>query len=83
MLDHLLQPSELLALLVMKTAADGDTKTYNVGVTGGTAGNLSYAWTVTGNGTVSGGATGATVDVDLTTGSATVTCALLLPVMLM
>ena len=57
------------------TASDGDTKTYSVGVSGGTAGSLSYAWTVTGNGTVSGGATGATVDVDLTTGSATVTCA--------
>ena len=55
------------------TASDGDTKTYTVSI-GGTASSLSYQWTVTGNGTVNGGATGASVDVDLSAGSATVTC---------
>ena len=55
------------------TASDGDTKTYTVSISG-TASSLSYQWTVTGDGTVNGGATGASVDVDLATGSATVSC---------
>ena len=55
------------------TASDGDTKTYTVSISG-TASSLSYQWTVTGDGTVNGGATGAAVDVDLATGSATVSC---------
>lgn len=57
------------------TASDSDTETYTVAVTGGTASGLSYAWTVTGDGVVNGAATGTTVDVDLSTGSATVSCA--------
>ena len=55
------------------TATDGDTKTYTVSISG-TASSLSYQWTVTGDGTVNGGSTGASVDVDLSAGSATVTC---------
>jgi hypothetical protein len=43
-------------------------------VAGGTAGGLSYAWSVTGDGVANGGATGTTFDVDLSAGSATVTC---------
>ena len=57
------------------TASDGDTGTYTVAVSGGTASGISYAWTVTGDGVVNGGATGTTVDVDLSSGSATVSCA--------
>lgn len=56
-------------------ASNGDTETYTVVVSGGTASGISYAWTVTGDGVVNGGATGTTVDVDLSTGSATVSCA--------
>ena len=55
------------------TASDGDTKTYTVSISG-TASSLTYQWTVTGDGTINGGATGASVDVDLATGSATVAC---------
>ena len=57
------------------SATDGSTETYTVSVSGGTASGLSYAWTVTGDGVVNGGATGTTVDVDLSSGSATVSCA--------
>ncbi len=57
------------------TASDSATETYTVGVTGGTASGISYAWTVTGDGVISGGATGTTVDVVLSAGSATVSCA--------
>ena len=57
------------------TASDGDTETYTVGVTGGSASGISYAWTVTGDAVINGGTTGTTVDVDLSTGSATVSCA--------
>ena len=56
-------------------ASDGSTETYTVSVSGGTASGLSYAWTVTGDGVVNGGATGTTVNVDLSSGSATVSCA--------
>lgn len=56
------------------TASNGDTETYTVAVAGGNASDISYAWTVTGDGVVNGGATGTTVDVDLSTGSATVSC---------
>lgn len=57
------------------TASNGDTETYTVAITGGDATGISYAWTVTGDGVVNGEATGTTVDVDLSTGSATITCA--------
>ena len=56
------------------TASDGDTETYTVSVSGGTASGLSYAWSVSGDGVANGGATGTSFDVDLSTGSATVTC---------
>ena len=55
------------------TASDGDTKTYTVSIDG-TAASLTYLWTVTGDGSVNGSATGASADVDLVTGSATVFC---------
>ena len=56
------------------TASDSDTETYTVSVSGGTASGLSYAWSVSGDGVANGGTTGTTFDVDLSTGSATVTC---------
>lgn len=56
------------------TASDGDTETYSVGVSGGDAGGLTYAWTVTGDAIANGGSTGETFDVVLSTGSVTVTC---------
>ena len=56
------------------TASDGDTETYSVGVSGGDAGGLTYAWNVTGDGVANGGTTGSVFDVDLSTGSATVAC---------
>ena len=55
------------------SASDGDTETYTVSI-GGTASSLSYQWTVTGDGTVNGSATGASADIDLATGNATVFC---------
>ena len=55
------------------TASDGDTKTYTVSIDG-TAIGLTYLWTVTGDGSINGSATGASADVDLVTGSATVFC---------
>ena len=55
------------------TASDGDTKTYTVSIDG-TATSLTYLWTVTGDGSVNGSSTGASADVDLATGSATVFC---------
>ena len=54
-------------------ASDGETKTYTVSI-GGLASSLSYQWTVTGDGVINGDATGASVDVDLSTGSAVVSC---------
>ena len=56
------------------SASDGDTETYTVSVSGGTASGIGYAWTVSGDGVANGGTSGATFDVDLSTGSATVTC---------
>ena len=56
------------------TASDGDTETYTVSISGGTASGLGYAWSVSGNGVANGGTSGATFDVDLSTGNATVTC---------
>ena len=56
------------------TASDSDTETYTVSVSGGPASGLSYAWSVSGDGVANGGTTGTTFDVDLSTGSATVTC---------
>jgi len=55
------------------TASDGDTETYTVSKTG-TASSLTYLWTVTGDATINGLATGASVDVDLSAGSATIFC---------
>ena len=57
------------------SSTDSATETYTVTVTGGTASGISYAWTVTGDGAVSGSATGASVNVDMSSGSATVSCA--------
>ena len=56
------------------TASDGDTETYSVSNSGDASG-LTYAWSVSGNGVANGGTTGSTFDVDLSTGNATVTCA--------
>lgn len=54
---------------------DGTTETYSVAIDGD-AGNLSYSWSVDQSGTVNGGATGATVDIDWSgTDASTVTCA--------
>ena len=53
---------------------DGETETYAVAVSG-TAGNLTYAWSVDGSGTVNGGSTGSTVSIDWSgTDASTVTC---------
>ncbi len=53
---------------------DGDAETYSVGISGD-AGNLSYAWSVDGSGTVNGSATGSTVDIDWSgTDASDVTC---------
>ena len=49
------------------TASDGETKTYTVSIDG-TAASLTYLWTVTGDGSVNGSATGASAQVDLATG---------------
>ena len=59
---------------VMTVAADEDTETYTVNVSGGTASELSYAWTVTGDGIPNGETTGTSFDVDLSSGKAIVTC---------
>ncbi len=56
------------------TASNGDTENYSVSVDGDASG-LSYSWSVTGDGVANGGSTGTTFDVDLSTGSASVTCA--------
>ena len=54
---------------------DGNSGTYTVGVSGGTAGNLSYSWSVDGSGTISGGSTGTSVEIDWAgTTASTVTC---------
>ena len=56
------------------TPTDGETETYSVGISGD-AGNLSYAWSVDGSGTVNGGANGSTVDIDWSgTDASDVTC---------
>ena len=50
------------------------TETYSVAISGD-AGNLSYAWSVDQSGTVNGGSTGATVDIDWAgTDASSVTC---------
>ena len=57
------------------TPSDGDTETYSAAVSGD-AGSLTYAWSVDGSGTVNGGSTGSTVDIDWSgTDASTVTCA--------
>ena len=55
------------------TASDSTTETYSVANSGDASG-LTYAWSVSGDGVANGGTTGSTFDVDLSTGSATVTC---------
>jgi len=55
------------------TASDGDTESYSV-TPAGDAGGLTYSWSVTGDGVANGSTTGSTFNVDLSTGSATVTC---------
>ena len=53
---------------------DGATETYSVGISGD-AGNLSYAWSVDGSGTVNGSSTGSSVDIDWSgTDASDVTC---------
>lgn len=54
--------------------ADPSTETYSVSISGD-AGGLTYQWTVDQSGTISGSATGATVDIDWAgTDVSTVTC---------
>ena len=54
--------------------ADGDTENYAV-TTNGSADQLTYLWSVTGSGTVSGDATGSSVDIDwVGTAASIVTC---------
>jgi hypothetical protein len=53
---------------------DGDSETYSA-ATSGTAGNLTYAWSVSGSGNVNGSSTGSTVSIDWAgTTASTVTC---------
>ena len=53
---------------------DGDTEAYSASISG-TAGNLSYAWSVGGSGTINGSSTGSTVSIDWAgTTASTVTC---------
>ena len=54
--------------------ADPSTEQYSVAVTGD-AGNLTYAWSVDGSGTVNGSSTGSSVTIDFAgTAASTVTC---------
>ena len=55
-------------------AIDGVTETYSVTTPDATATPLVLAWSVTGDAVINGGSTGPSVDVDLSTGSATITC---------
>ena len=53
---------------------DGDTETYTSAISGSASG-LTYAWSVSASGTINGGATGSTVDIDWAgTNASTVTC---------
>ena len=58
------------------SANDGDSKTYTVDTSNATASDLTYTWTADDDAAINGGATGASVTVDITysSGSATVTC---------
>ena len=53
--------------------SDSSTETYTATISGNASG-LSYSWSVTGDGVVNGGTTGNTLDVDFSTGNASVTC---------
>ncbi len=54
--------------------SDGSTEVYTASITG-SAGNLSYAWSVTASGTINGSSTGSTVSIDWSgTNSSIVTC---------
>ncbi len=53
--------------------SNSSTETYTATISGNASG-LSYSWSVIGDGVINGGTTGNTVDVDFTTGSASVTC---------
>jgi len=56
------------------TPSDPSTETYTVSI-GGTAGNLTYAWTVDQSGTINGSSTGSTVNIDWSgTDASLVTC---------
>lgn len=55
------------------TASEGDTETYSVS-NSGDASELTYSWSVTGDGAANGGATGSTFNVDLSDGDAVITC---------
>ena len=52
------------------TAADGETKTYTVSIAGGDAGNLTYAWSASGDATLASGANGTSADFTLAAGNA-------------
>ncbi len=54
--------------------SDSSTEVYTASITG-SAGNLSYAWSVTASGTINGSSTGSTVSIDWSgTNSSIVTC---------
>ena len=55
------------------TPVDAATETYTVSNSGDATG-LSYAWSVSGDGVANGGTTGTSFDVDVSAGTATVTC---------
>ena len=56
------------------TPTDGTTETYSASISGD-AGNLTYKWSVSDSGTVNGGDTGSSVDIDWSgTDASTVTC---------
>ena len=68
--------SSIGAVTVTGDAAptDGNTETYTAAISG-TASGLTYAWSVSASGTINGGATGSTVDIDWAgTNVSTVTC---------
>ncbi len=58
-----------------QSVIDGDTEMYNVSISGGTAGSLSYAWTATGTLSITSGGTSTQVTCDVSgTGAGTITC---------
>jgi len=55
------------------TSTDGSTETYSAGING-SAGGLSFSWSVSGDAVPNGSTTGLTFDIDVSTGNAVVTC---------